>query len=106
MRPSRRGPVRSSSPASRPSSFTWASSSDGGTVFDDHTQKNGRPEIFTIGERVIDGWQEALPGMKTGEIRKLIVPPELGYGARGQPPTIPPNATLLFEVELVKILGG
>jgi FKBP-type peptidyl-prolyl cis-trans isomerase len=79
---------------------------DGGTIFDDHTQRSGRPEIFTIGSGVIGGWQEALPGMKAGETRKLIIPPELGYGPKGKPPEIPPNATLLFEVELVKIIGS
>ncbi len=54
---------------------------------------------------MIGGWQEALPGMKTGETRRLTIPPDLGYGAQGKPPTIPPNSTLLFEVELIKILG-
>ena len=77
---------------------------ESGQVFDDHS-KGGPPAIFTIGEQVIGGWQEALPGMKTGEIRKLIIPPDLGYGTKGNPPKIPPNATLQFEVELVKILG-
>jgi len=79
---------------------------DGGKVFDDHTRQTGRPEVFTVGGGVIEGWQEALPGMKAGEIRKLVIPPELGYGKRGQGADIPPNATLLFEVELVKILGS
>jgi FKBP-type peptidyl-prolyl cis-trans isomerase len=78
---------------------------EGDKVFDERG-KVGPPAIFTIGREVIGGWQEALPGMKTGETRKLIIPPELGYGANGQPPKIPPNATLLFEVELVKIIGS
>lgn len=59
---------------------------------------------FPVGTgQVIPGWDEALSSMKVGERRKLIVPPELGYGAEGAGGVIPPNATLIFEVKLVSI---
>jgi len=71
-----------------------------GTVFDSSVQR-GEPIAFPVGTgRVIKGWDEALSDMKKGEKRILIIPPALGYGARGIGP-IPPNSTLIFEVELV-----
>jgi FKBP-type peptidyl-prolyl cis-trans isomerase len=75
---------------------------DGGSVFDTTRTKN-TPASFRIGgDPLIRGWEEGLPGMKVGEVRKLTIPPELGYGEKGRPP-IPPNATLIFEVELISI---
>ncbi len=76
---------------------------DDGRKFD---SSRDRPAPFTtsIGTTaVIKGWDEAIPGMKIGEIRKMTIPPSAGYGALGQKDTIPPNATLHFEVELLKV---
>ncbi|MDX6693705.1 MAG: FKBP-type peptidyl-prolyl cis-trans isomerase FkpA [Blastocatellia bacterium] len=72
-----------------------------GTKFDDD---KGRPVPFVIGRgAVIKGWDEGLMTMKVGGKRKLTVPSKLGYGAVGRPPQIPPNSTLVFEVELLGI---
>ncbi len=74
-----------------------------GTVFD-ASRPRGTPFTFTLGEgQVIQGWDEGVKGMKVGEVRTLIIPPELGYGLRGAGGVIPPNATLEFEVELMAI---
>jgi len=70
-----------------------------GLVFDSSYQR-GQPASFEIG-KVIQGWNEALTGMRRGEKRILIVPPELAYGERGYPGVIPPNEFLIFEVELL-----
>ena len=74
-----------------------------GTEFDSSRKRN-RPFDFTLGvHQVIKGWDEGVAGMKVGGHRKLTIPPSLGYGVRGSPPAIPPNATLTFDVELLAI---
>jgi peptidylprolyl isomerase len=74
-----------------------------GTKFDSSYDR-GQPMDFIVGARqVIPGWDEGVVGLKVGGKRKLIIPPELGYGLAGVPNVIPPNATLTFEVELLSI---
>lgn len=69
----------------------------------DSSRDRGQPFSFTLGEgRVIKGWEEGFEGMKVGGIRTLTIPPEMGYGARSAG-SIPPNSTLFFEVELLKV---
>jgi FKBP-type peptidyl-prolyl cis-trans isomerase FkpA len=75
-----------------------------GTKFDSSLDR-GQPIVFALGTgRVIKGWDQGIEGMKVGGKRKLTIPPELAYGARGTPGgPIPPNATLVFDVELVAV---
>ena len=80
-----------------------------GVLFKDGTQfdaswDNGQPFDFDLGGgNVIPGWDKGLVGMKVGGRRKLVIPAKLAYGAQGQPPTIPPNSALVFDIDLEKV---
>jgi len=75
-----------------------------GTKFDSSYDR-GTPYVFQVGAgRVIAGWDQGVPGMKVGGKRRLTIPPDLAYGSRGQG-VIPPNTTLLFDIDLLSIAG-
>jgi peptidylprolyl isomerase/FKBP-type peptidyl-prolyl cis-trans isomerase FkpA len=74
-----------------------------GTVFDS-SRPRGKPFQFRLGaSQVIKGFERGIVGMKQGGVRRITIPPDLGYGKKGMPPAVPPNATLVFEVELVTV---
>jgi FKBP-type peptidyl-prolyl cis-trans isomerase len=82
----------------------WLSNNGAKGAKFDSSLDRGQPFQFTLGaHQVIAGWDEGVAGMKVGGERTLIIPPELGYGARGAGGVIPPNATLIFDVQLLGV---
>lgn len=83
----------------------WLRNPDGskGNKFDSSKDRNEAFDFPLAAGHVIKGWDEGVQGMKVGGVRTLIIPSDLGYGARGAGGVIPPNATLIFEVELLRV---
>jgi FKBP-type peptidyl-prolyl cis-trans isomerase FkpA len=82
--------------------YSTSAAENKGTLFD--TSVGRAPYSFTLGAGdVIRGWDQGLVGVKVGGVRRLVIPPELAYGAAGRAPSIPPNANLVFEIELLGV---
>lgn len=80
---------------------------DTGKEFDSSWKRDKKPFDFTLGAgQVIKGWDQGIVGMRVGGRRRLIIPPDLAYGPQGQPPTIPANSTLVFDVDLEKVTAA
>lgn len=77
-----------------------------GTLFDSSHTRNQPFAVPTGTGRVIDGWEEGLPGMRVGGVRQLVIPPQLAYGAQSPSPLIPAGSVLIFEVELLEVNPG
>ena len=90
--------------AGRPVSVHYTGWLTDGTKFDSSLDRDDPFTFVLAGRQVIAGWDEGVQGMKVGGSRKLTIPPQLGYGARGAGGVIPPNATLVFEVQLLEVL--
>ena len=95
--------VQDGDPAAKDGDIVWVQYTGkltDGTQFDSSVGRE--PFRFTLGKgEVIKGWDEGVLGMKIGEKRQLTIPPKLGYGDHGSPPTIPANATLVFDIEMI-----
>ena len=76
---------------------------ENGVVFDSSRERDHPYEFLLGAGQVMSGWDEGVVGMRTGGVRRLTIPPELGYGESGFQPRIPPDATLIFEVELLDV---
>jgi peptidylprolyl isomerase len=95
-------PVKGQTCAMHYTGWLWENGKKGAKF--DSSVDRGKPFLFPLGmKRVIAGWDEGVASMQVGGARTLIIPPALGYGERGAGGVIPPNATLLFEVELLEI---
>ena len=97
-----KAPVRGQTCVMHYTGWLWENGAKGAKF--DSSHDRGQPFKFPLGHgRVIKGWDEGVATMNVGGKRTLLIPPDLGYGARGAGGVIPPNATLLFEVELIEL---